>query len=541
MSEPKPPENWKSRFGVILAVTGSAVGLGNFLRFPGQAASNGGGAFMIPYFVSFLLIGVPIAWVEWAMGRYGGARGYHSAPGVFRAVTGRRWGTYLGLLGPVIPVVIYVYYVFIEAWCLGYALSYARGAMGSAGVDFGARFAAFTGAAAHGSILTGTEPTLLLVAICYVLNFSLVYVGITKGIEAFCRYAMPALAICAVAILLRVLTLGTPDPARPEWNIENGLGAMWNLSGGGRSLIDTLSNPEVWLAAAGQIFFSLSVGFGIVLTYASYMKPDDDVMMSSLTAAAGNEFFEVALGGLITIPAAFAFLGPGILENVPGTFGMGFVALPSVFAHMPGGQVFGFLFFFLLFIAAVTSSISMLQPAIALFEEGLALGRKEASVLLSFLTLSGTSLVVYFSKDFAALDTLDFWIGSLAIFMLATIQVIVFGWLFGVKRGMAELARGAIVPIPRVVGILIKYVSPTYLLGIFALWLVRNLPERIAQLERVPPGEPPVVAIALGFIGAVLVFFAMVLNRANRRWNEHEDQALASTQDREVTSPGAQR
>ncbi len=529
MSDSKPKESWSSRFGVILAVTGSAVGLGNFLRFPGLAASNGGGAFMIPYFVSFLLIGVPIAWVEWAMGRYGGARGYHSSPGVFRAVMGHRLGTYLGLLGPVIPVVIYVYYIFIEAWCLGYAWKYLTGSMSlDPSTDFGAHFAAFTGSSAHGSVLTGVEPTLILVALCYVLNFALVYVGISKGIETFCRYAMPALAVCAVVVLVRVLTLGTPDPAHPDWNVGNGLGAMWNLSGNGRSLVDTLSNPEVWLAAAGQIFFSLSVGFGIVLTYASYMKPDDDVMMSSLTAAAGNEFFEVALGGLITIPAAFIFLGPGILEDVPGTFGMGFVALPSVFAHMPGGQLFGFLFFFLLFIAAITSSISMLQPAIALFEEGLSLGRKEATILLSFVTLSGTSLVVYFSKDFAALDTLDFWIGSLAIFVLATIQVIVFGWFFGVKRGLAELDRGAIVPIPRFVGVLIKYVSPAYLLVIFALWLVRNLPERLAQLGRVPPGEPPVVAIAMGFIGVVVAFFAMVLARANRHWDAREGQRAES-------------
>lgn len=526
-----PSESWKSRLGVILAVTGSAVGLGNFLRFPGQAAANGGGAFMIPYFVSFLLIGVPVAWIEWAMGRYGGARGYHSSPGVFRSVVGRRWGTYLGVLGPVIPVVIYAYYVFIEAWCLGYAWSYLSGAMSARGIDFGARFAAFTGAASHGAILAGQEQTLLLVAVCYVLNFGLVYVGISKGIETFCRYAMPALAVCAVLILIRVLTLGTPDPARPEWNIANGLGAMWNLSGNGRSLFDTLANPEVWLAAAGQIFFSLSVGFGIILTYASYMKPDDDVALSSLTAAAGNEFFEVALGGLITIPAAFAFLGPGIIENVPGTFGMGFVALPSVFDHMPGGQFFGFVFFFLLFIAAITSSVSMLQPAIALFEEGLGLGRKESTIVLSFLTLSGTSLVVYFSKDFAALDTLDFWIGSLSIFVLATIQVVVFGWVFGTRRGIAELERGAIMPIPRFVGVLVKYISPAYLLVIFAFWLVQNLPQRIAQIGNVQSGEPPVVAIALGFIVAVVVFFTLVLVRANRRWDERERVASERLED----------
>src|SRR5687768_16752387 len=114
-------EQWATRIGVILAVAGSAVGLGNFLRFPGQAAQNGGGAFMIPYFISLLVLGIPLCWAEWTMGRYGGLQGFNSAPGIFTMLWRNRAAKYLGAVALVVPLVIYMYYVVIEAWCLGYA------------------------------------------------------------------------------------------------------------------------------------------------------------------------------------------------------------------------------------------------------------------------------------------------------------------------------------------------------------------------------------------------------------------------------------
>ncbi|MCX6998360.1 MAG: hypothetical protein NTV49_15065, partial [Kiritimatiellaeota bacterium] len=126
---PAKKEAWGSRIGVILAVTGSAVGLGNFLRFPGKAAQYGGGAFMLPYFIALFLLGLPLAWAEWAMGRYGGARGHNSLPGIFRVVWRSKLAPYFGVLGLLIPVAIYMYYIYIEAWCLGYAWKFATGSM----------------------------------------------------------------------------------------------------------------------------------------------------------------------------------------------------------------------------------------------------------------------------------------------------------------------------------------------------------------------------------------------------------------------------
>ena len=154
---------------------------------------------------------------------------------------------------------------------------------------------------------------------------------------------------------------------------------------------------------------------------------------------------------------------------------------------MVAGRAVGFLFFFLLFLAAITSSLSMLQPAIALMEEGLGLKRKASVALLGFITAVGAAFVVYFSKDLMALDTIDFWIGTFSIYVLATFQVILYGWVLGVDRGFEELNRGAEIRIPSWVKYIIKYVSPTYLLMIFGLWIHQQflkVPEKAGELTR---------------------------------------------------------
>ena len=526
-------DQWTSRLGVILAVAGSAVGLGNFLRFPGEAAQNGGGAFMIPYFIAFLLLGIPICWAEWTMGRMGGRFGFHSSPAIYGAVAGASSGAgargwrYMGALGVLIPIVIYMYYVVIESWCLGYALAYLTGSidLGSDPAAYAEQsasfFGNFVGIESDGLIYDGVIDTgFLLWAIVFAINFALIYRGVSKGIESFCRIAVPLMAVCAFIVLIRVLTLGTPNPDLPDQNVINGLGFMWNpkATGGEGAWLGSLADPGVWLAATGQIFFSLSVGFGIIINYASYLERDKDVVLSGLTASSTNEFFEVCLGGLITIPAAFIFLGAAGATG--GTFGLGFNALPVVFLHMPGGSFFGFLWFFMLFLAAITSSLSMLQPGIAFLEEGLNIGRKASVSLLGVLTGAGSLFVIYHSKGLAALDTMDFWVGTAMIFVLATLQVILFGWILGTEKGVEEANRGADLRLPRIFSFVIKYISPVYLLTIFALWCRENLP---GYVENLSEGGVPLMTVSV--IIAVLVLFLILVRIAGRRWDEQGEGA----------------
>lgn len=512
-------EEWGTRVGVILAVMGSAVGLGNFLRFPGKAAQYEGGAFMVPYFIALLVLGIPLAWAEWSMGRYGGNRGYNSSAAIYRSIWRNPMAPYAGVLSTLVPVVVFMYYVFIESWCLVYAYATATGqlSLGSDKQPYIDFFQSFTGLAADGFLVgERISPAVLALGLCFVLNFTLIYSGLQRGIERFCLYAMPLLIACALVVLVRVLTLGTPDPAMPEQSLGNGLGYMWNPGSEGKSFLQSLLNGQMWLEATGQIFFSLSVGFGIVITYASYLRRTDDVALSSLTSNAGNEFCEVALGGMIVIPAAFVFLGAaGVVGQ--GTFSLGFIALPQVFELMPLGRVIGSLFFFLLFLAAVTSSLSMLQPAIALLEEGLEIGRRSSVTILGFVTLIGSLFVVYFSKDLVALDTMDFWVGTLCIFLLATFQVILFGWVLGIDRGMREINRGASIRIPRVVGVLLKYVAPVYLIGILCAWIYQQSGGYVEMLQ-----TNRVAQFTVAYILIVAALFALLVKQSVKRWQALE-------------------
>ena len=520
-------ENWGSKLGCILAVAGSAVGLGNFLRFPGQAALNGGGVFMVPYFVSLLLLGIPICWVEWTMGRYGGTKGFNSAPGIFSVLWRHPISKYFGALALIVPVGIYMYYVYIEAWCLAYAWDYLSGKMSrlsdpTSAETYKKHFSTFVGESSNGFLLRGSlQESVVFLVIVFIVNFIFIYRGLTKGIELFVKIAMPLLILCAVVVLVRVLTLGTPDPAYPERNINNALGFMWNPKvAPGASIWTPLKDPQIWLAAAGQIFFSLSVGFGIILNYASYLRKDDDVVLSGLTASSTNEFCEVCLGGMITLPVAFLFLAPTDLtpEVITSGFKLGFIALPTVFARMPIGDLFGAIWYFMLFAAAITSSLSMLQPAIAFFEEGFGMGRRVSVTCLGLMTAIGGLLVVYFSKDSLALSTMDFWIGTVCIFILATVQVITVGWIFGVDRAREESKRGAAMQIPQIFWFIIKYVSPVYLLLIFGCWCYQSIPNEINKIRELHPDDRGTVLLTLSFIVILLVFFGMLVNLAGKRW-----------------------
>ncbi len=497
-------ENWGSRIGVVLAVAGSAVGLGNFLRFPGQAVNNGGGAFMIPYILSFLLVGIPIAWCEWTIGRLGGRYGQNNAPGIMFAIWRRSPAKLLGALALLVPVVIYMYYILLEAWCLDYAIHFATGrfdhlfaettrnasghadqikAVVGATRDF---FHTNCGLKAHGSLLAGGR-MIWVVLFSFLVNFVIIYRGVTKGIESFCKWAMPLLILCAIVILVRVLTLP---------HISAGLGFMWNPDWA------RLRDAKVWLAAAGQIFFSLSVGFGLILVYASYLRENDDVVLTSLSASSTNEFCEVILGGMIVVPAAFLFLGAAGAKG--GTFDLGFITVPAIMHFMPLGRLFGAMWFGLLFLAAVTSSLSMLQPAIAFLEDGFGLRRRASVAVLGLVTAIGAAFTMYFSKGALALDHTDFWC-NLFMIVAATGMVLMFGWVIGAERGVEEMNRGADFRVPRFMPVLLRYVTPAFLVAILVAWTWQTAP---SHLERMNPDKQARIAARAVYAGVVKKHYA---------------------------------
>ncbi len=555
-------EHWNSQLGAILAVAGSAVGFGNFLRFPGLAAQYGGGAFMIAYFCAFLLLGIPLCWVEWAVGRRGGALGGHSCASIFMLLAQRWWWKYLGVLAVIAPLGIGMYYMYLEGWTLGYTWHSAMGHLNfdNSG-DYSRFFAHFTGVAEDGAIFTGGSSLLPFFGLALLANLYLLYRGIAKGIEWFCKWSMPVLLITALLILVRVLTLGTPDAAHPERNVNQGLGYMWNPSktllvadaGKGRtqtlamvpagateaeraalisrtaaahpgvqvqekhiSLALGLMNPELWLTAAGQIFFSLSVGFGTICTYASYVGRREDIALSSLTANAANEVVEVGIAGMMIVPAAVSLLGVAAAAGA-STFGLGFEVLPRVFASMPGGQMFGTLFFGLLFLAAITSSISMMQPSIAFMKEFWGLSHKQSVTLVALLLTGGALLVAWFTGEgLLALSTLDFWAGTMCVYLLAAVFIILFRFFWGTDKGLAELRRGARIHLPKGLAFVINWVTPTLFALIFGTWLYQNMfgttSPHIRNLLECRPGA----LLPMLWIGGITAFMLLVAHTSQK-------------------------
>lgn len=464
-------ERWGTRIGLILAMAGNAVGLGNFLRFPVQAAQNGGGAFMIPYFVSFLLLGIPLMWVEWAIGRYGGTFGHGSTPGMLHRLWNHPVAKYLGVIGFVGPLLIVVYYTYIESWTLAFAVFSLFGKFPSVPpttdvtevlAPFKAFFLSFSGFGdgffAHPSLWAYGFFVLTLF-----LNVWVLARGISKGIEALAKVAMPLLFLFAVVLAIRVLTLG--HPVSPDVSPWTGMDFLW------KPQFDKLGNWKIWLAAAGQIFFTLSVGMGAIHTYASYLREKDDIVLSGLTTAATNEFVEVVLGASIAIPAAVAFFGVAgaVAIAQSGAFSLGFFSMPAVLSQMPLGNFFGFLWFGLLFFAGITSSVALSQPTVAFLEDELGFTRKKAAWTVGAFVFLSAHLPIFVN---GALDELDFWMGTFFITLFALIEVIIFIWIFGADRAFAEIEKGADIPMPGFFKPVLKYITPLMLLAIIGGWFV---------------------------------------------------------------------
>ncbi|MCX7936001.1 MAG: sodium:calcium symporter, partial [Planctomycetota bacterium] len=285
-------------------------------------------------------------------------------------------------------------------------------------------------------------------------NIAVVYYGIRGGIERVCKIAMPALVIMGLALAVRILTLGKPEvPAGESWHVLDGLGFLWNPdftltktdpATGATVVTNRLLDAKIWLAAAGQIFFTLSVGFGVILTYASYLRRQQDVVLSGLTSATANEFVEVILGGTIIIPAAFAFFGPQKIVEIAqsGTFDLGLVTMPLICEKIPAGQFFAVLWFALLFLAGITSSISLAQPAIAFLEDEFDLTKKEAVQIFGLITFILCQPVIFLLGQ-GAMDEMDFWGVNVCLVLFAGAEVVLFAWVFGIDRAWDEMHAGA--------------------------------------------------------------------------------------------------
>ena len=350
-----------SKLGFILSAAGSAVGLGNIWKFPGKAYNCGGGAFLLVYIIMVALIGTTVMMAEFTVGR----NAHKNALGSFRAIS-QKWG-FAGGIGVLTGFIILCYYCQVGGWTMKYIYAYIAEAK-MVYADPTAYFLGMLGA--NGFPLQGAVifPLIFLFLTAFILSHG------TAGIEKMSKVLMPLLFVLLIGLMIRSCTLPGADA---------GLKYMLNVD------FSTINSNAI-LVALGQAFFSLSLGMGIMVTYASYLS-DEDNLISNTGIVCVLDTLVALFAGFMIIPAVFA---TGIDPGMGG--GFAFATLAGVFEAIPGGTLFGLLFYFLLFFAAVTSSTSIMEGTIAFLIEEKGLKRNHA--------LLGTSVVVFIIGVFYTLS-----------------------------------------------------------------------------------------------------------------------------------------
>jgi SNF family Na+-dependent transporter len=487
MSESPKRERWASRVGLVLAMAGNAVGLGNFLRFPAQAAQNGGGAFLIPYLVALLVVGLPLVWVEWSMGRYGGQLGHHSTPGVFQSFSRNPFWKYFGVMGLWVCLIIASYYLYIETWCMAYTgFSAMNGFKGMKPDGVENFFHQLTGETQY-ELFAISRWGMILFFLCICLNVFILSRGLAKGIEIVSKVGMPLLIVFAAVLAIRGLMINPATDHHAVASPLDGLNFVW------QPRLTSLSDPSVWLAAAGQIFFTLSIGMGTIHCYASYLRETDDVALTGATAAWTNEACEILLGGTILIPIAVAYLGlPEVVNKTTGGgFELGFLVFPTLFNNWGAlAPAAGVLWFGLLFFAAITSSLAMGQPILAFLQQEFGLTREKSALAFGALLLPlAVPVAIMHTSTFN--DEFDYWASTFMLVVFALGETILFAWVFGMDRGWAEMMKGAEMRIPIVFRYVIKYVTPVFLFVILVASVFQPSAGWNPYLSALVGGEKP--------------------------------------------------
>lgn len=352
--ETKPEQRalFTTKIGVIATTVGSAVGLGNIWRFPYEAGSNGGGAFMLCYILFIFLIGVPVLCAEFIMGR--GTRS--NIFGAYRKLSRGKWFV-AGFMGILASVTILSFYSVVAGWICEYFVQSVCGELKMATTqEYHQAFDDFS---------TGNWRPVIWTIIFLILNFLILIRGVTKGIERMSNILMPLLFVLLVIFCVNSLTLG---------GASEGLTFLFHPD-------FSKITPSVLLSAMGQAFFSLSLGLGCMTTYASYFSAETRLGRAAVTTA-GLDTVVAVLAGVIVFPAVFSF---GMSPQAGPT--LVFEVLPAIFHNLPGGVVWSSLFFFLLILASLTSTISMSEISIAFMVEELGLKRRSATIVNTGIAL----------------------------------------------------------------------------------------------------------------------------------------------------------
>lgn len=444
----KKRSSFSGKLGFVLAAAGSAVGLGNLWRFPYLAAKYGGGIFLLVYLILAVTFGYALMIAEISIGRKTGL----SAVGAFKKLD-KRCGA-VGYLASLVPIIILPYYCVIGGWVIKYFTAFASGQAGAAAKDgYFEGFIAQTG-----------QPVLWL-SVFILVTAVVVFLGVEKGIEKVSKILMPLLVLLSLGIAIYSITMP---------------GA---LDGVKYYILPDFSNFSIMtvVAAMGQLFYSMSLAMGIMITYGSYMKKDVDLEKS----VSQIEVFDTGIAfiaGLMIVPAVFTFSG-GNAEAINAGPGLMFVTLPKVFESMPMGSLLGGFFFVLVLFAALTSSISLMETIVSIVQDKLGWGRKLSCLIVTLFTLA---MALPSSLGFGAwssvtpmgmsfLDFFDFISNSLLMPVVAFLTCIFVGYLIGPKVVSAEVKSSSAFKREKLFVVMIRYIAPVFIIAILVSSILNAL------------------------------------------------------------------
>lgn len=437
-------EQWKTQTGFILAAMGSAIGLGNLWRFPYMAYENGGGAFLVPYLVALFTAGIPLMLLEYGLGQK--MRG--SAPAAFARVNPRwEWLGWWCVLFVMFGIVLY--YIVIIAWCLHYFLcSFSLPWKDDPNAYFFTSYLNFSGSPDKIGLIR--TPILYEVMVIWLINWFIGYRGVQKGIEQASKIFIPLLVFLTFVLVL--------------WGFQ-----LEGASEGIRAFLKPdfakIADPKVWLAAYGQIFFSLSIGFGIMIAYASYLPEKTNLYSSALITCIGNCSFSILAGIAVfsTLGYMSFMTGKPLNEVVEKSIGLAFVAYPqaiNLIPTLPG--FFGAIFFLILVLAGLSSSVSIIEAFNTALMDKFKMDRRKAVTAMCGLGFLG-SIIFTTSGGLCWVDILDHFITQYGLVTVGVVESLLVGWVLGAEEIRQFINRNTRIKLGRWWNGMIKYFIPIVL------------------------------------------------------------------------------
>ncbi len=403
-------EQWGSRFGFILATIGSAIGLGNIWRFPYIAYENGGGAFLIPYLFAMITVGIPFMIMEFAMGhKYKG-----TAPRVFARLNSKF--AWLGWFQVLIAITISVYYVTIIGWTISYlGMSFTQAWGTDPNTFFFTQYLQHDGHHSPSSLGSLQLHIVIPMMSAWAVSFSAIFTGIKGGIERINKVMMPLLFILVIALICKVITMP---------GAINGINYLFQPD------FSKITDSKVWSAAYGQMFFTLGVGFSIMIAYSSYLPKKSDITNNAFITVLINCGFSILAGIMI-----FAILGnmayeqsKPIADVIASGIGLAFVTIPSAINSLPAPYIIGPLFFFALVIAGLSSHLSVVEAITSAIIDKFKISRRKAAIIVCGLGLV-VSLAFATNGGLSLLDIVDYFINNIALLLSCLIELIIMGWI----------------------------------------------------------------------------------------------------------------